>query len=183
MKSLKTIIINNKMAPEIKERINGTLNNELITTESKDITKVSIPPDPNLVLGFINYDEVIWGYDWDWRILQIFERPNTGFVGLSKICLENMHMEGYWHSPKNHKPPVGMAPLLFPVTPCDTCGPAPFFVRADLLNRMKSRIKPHISTYTSVEISRSVKAMGQVVYATAIPFEKINCYIAHEDIK
>ena len=137
------------------------------------------------IVGFIQYDEFIYGQCWDWRILEIFQDPKVAMVGLCNLIeRENfLSMEGYWYSPEDHKPPIGISPLIWPITPTKLLGPAPFFVRKETVSRLLGRASDKINSYTAAKLSRIVNEAGFQVVATAIPFYKKNFYIAHEEVK
>lgn len=176
------------LGKEARDIANDRLSNQTntISLVERDITIQDMIKTQEDIIGVIDYDEKIWGHSWDWRIEEIFKRDKKcGFVGLSRLDNNNGHIsiEGYWYSPKNHKPPIGVNPQLFPLTPTKICGPGPFFVNTNLLRSISSRVHKHINTYSASEISLAISGLGYNVYSIVIPFEKTNMYISYIDSK
>jgi len=61
-------------------------------------------------------------------------------------------------------------------------GPGPFWVRKDIVLPLLGRGQYNINSYTATKLSKMLTERGLGVVATAIPFYKINMYIAAGDI-
>jgi hypothetical protein len=139
-------------------------------------------------VGIIQYDEKIHGFDWDWRVLQVLNQPLHNYasaVGLSRLVKHGegkMHDEGYWFSPKNHRPALGMAPLIFPISDAKLLGAGPIFLHRQAVLNVLSRQDFKINTALNIRVSDMLTTAGKHCKAISVPYEKTNQFIAHLDI-
>ena len=136
------------------------------------------------IIGISQKDEFVYGYSWDWRVLNIFEQEKkVSCVGFTRSDLSKGALEGFWYSPKHARPPIGLAPLLFPITKCLELGPGPVFIRGSVFEIIRSRIRVQPNSMTAHDLSKAVISTGGDVAATSIPFSKTNLYYSMEDVK
>lgn len=139
--------------------------------------------DHDTIIGINQKDENVYAYAWDWRVLNIFEQEKkVQCVGFVLSDLKQNRLEGFWYSPKHARPPIGLAPLLYPITKCLELGPGPIFIRSSVFEIIRSRINPKVNSMTPHDISKAVLAIGGEIAATSIPFSKTNLYYSMEDI-
>lgn len=176
-----------KLIQQKQARVNHEAYADVIyryTKENETIRSI-VNENEEDIIGLVQSDESLLGSCWGWRILKIFEDPRVAVVGTSSFIQtkNSVYFEGYWYSPERHQPPIGIRPLIWPVSPVSRIGPSPFFFRRGAVLPRLGRWDGKINTYTATKLSEIMSNANMKVVATAIPFSKTNFYIAHEEIK